>query len=183
VGLVPHQIERIPDTRQDWRAEEVSELAVVGDGRAAVRRARTPFYPHSRLNERFAGAFEQASRLLVTVERGEEVSVLRVGGQIDLTNVASWRVLLAAVSAATAADEALVVDLGATGFLGLCAFAALVETAEQCRDRGIDVRLVGTQPLLARFIGICRPRPLVGARMVGRRTRRRAALLNTGCTR
>lgn len=43
VGLVPHQIERIPDTRQDWRAEEVSELAVVGDGRAAVRRARTPF--------------------------------------------------------------------------------------------------------------------------------------------
>ncbi|MCV7419336.1 anti-sigma factor antagonist [Mycobacterium yunnanensis] len=82
------------------------------------------------------------------------VTVLRVGGDIDLTNVAAWRCVLAEVSAVATAPGALIIDLDAAHFLGLCAFTALADTAEHCRGRGIDLRVVGTQPVVARIIGV-----------------------------
>lgn len=113
------------------------------------------FYPHSQLNECFAEAFESASRLRVHVERSDAAMVLRVGGDIDLSNLASWRCLLGEVSGATVAPGTLIIDIDPAGFLGLCAFTALADTAEDCRRRGINLRLVDTQPALARVIALC----------------------------
>jgi anti-anti-sigma factor len=113
------------------------------------------FYPHVQLNERFAAAFEASSRLRVNVELCGAMTVLHVGGDVDISNVASWRCLLTAVSGATTAPGVLVIDIDPSSFLGLCAFTALADISEHCRDRGIDLRLVGTQPCIARVIALC----------------------------
>ncbi|EFD59281.1 conserved hypothetical protein, partial [Mycobacterium tuberculosis T92] len=36
-------------------------------------------------------------------------------------------------------------------FMGCCAFAALADEAQRCRCRGIDLRLVSHQPIVARI--------------------------------
>ena len=39
--------------------------------------------------------------------------------------------------------------------MACCAFAALAEEAERCRERGIELRLVSHQPIVARIVESC----------------------------
>jgi anti-anti-sigma factor len=39
--------------------------------------------------------------------------------------------------------------------MGCCAYAALAEEAERCRQRGVQLRLVSNQPVVARVVAAC----------------------------
>ena len=39
--------------------------------------------------------------------------------------------------------------------MGCCAFAALADEAERCGRRGVDLRLVSGQPVVARIVDAC----------------------------
>ena len=67
-------------------------------------------------------------------------------------------VLLCAGGAAhaTAAPGPLVVDTSGLDFMAVCAFGVLVEASQQCRARGIELRLVSSQPITARIIAAAR---------------------------
>ena len=39
--------------------------------------------------------------------------------------------------------------------MGCCAFAVLAEEAERCRVRGVELRLVSHQPIVARIVDAC----------------------------
>jgi anti-anti-sigma factor len=49
----------------------------------------------------------------------------------------------------------LVVDISGLDFMGCCAYAALGEEAERCRRRGVEMRLVSSQPIVARIVTAC----------------------------
>jgi anti-anti-sigma factor len=81
--------------------------------------------------------------------------IVTAGGELDASNEATWRRLLSEAAAAAGPPGPLVVDTGGLDFMGCCAYAALAEEAERCRQRGVDVRLVGNQPLVARIVAAC----------------------------
>jgi anti-anti-sigma factor len=114
------------------------------------------FRPHSRMNDCVAAPFSNAGPLRFVVERVESAVVLRVGGDIDASNIAAWQCLLNEVAGATAAPGPLVVDTTSLNFMGACGFAALATTSKQCRRRGITLCVVGNQAVLARIIAACR---------------------------
>jgi anti-anti-sigma factor len=39
--------------------------------------------------------------------------------------------------------------------MGCCAYAALAEEAEHCRQRGVQLRLVSNQPVVSRMVAAC----------------------------
>jgi anti-anti-sigma factor len=114
------------------------------------------FRPNSRMNDCVAARFENAGSLRFVVERVEAAVVLRVGGDIDASNIATWQCMLNEVAAATAGPGPLVVDTSSLDFMGACGFAALATTSKQCRRRGITLCVVGNQAVLARIISACR---------------------------
>ncbi len=103
----------------------------------------------------FDAAGDGASRFGVDVGSLGDETVLRVHGDIDISNLASWRCVLAEASNATTPDGVLVIDVDAAGFLGLCTFTALADLSETCRRRGITLRLVATTPFIARIVALC----------------------------
>lgn len=103
----------------------------------------------------FDAAVDGASRFEVDVESLGAKTVLRVRGDVDISNLASWRCVLAEASNATAPDGVLVVDVDAAGFLGLCTFTALAVLSEVCRRRDIALRLVSAKPSIARIVALC----------------------------
>jgi anti-anti-sigma factor len=39
--------------------------------------------------------------------------------------------------------------------MGCCAFAVLADEAHRCRERGIELRLVGREAIIARIVDAC----------------------------
>jgi anti-anti-sigma factor len=39
--------------------------------------------------------------------------------------------------------------------MGCCAYAALAEQAQRCQQHGVQLRLVGRQPVVSRIVGAC----------------------------
>jgi anti-anti-sigma factor len=74
---------------------------------------------------------------------------------LDASNEATWRRLLREAAAAAGPPGPLVIDTSGLDFMGCCAYAALAEEAGRCRQRGVEVRLVGNQPLVARIVAAC----------------------------
>lgn len=93
----------------------------------------------------------QSSRLRVSVEGSGAASVLRVTGDIDIITVAAWRNVVTQVVDAVAAPGVVVIEFDRASFLGLCAFTTLIEAAERCCRRGIELRLVGVPPSVSRI--------------------------------
>ena len=90
------------------------------------------------------------SLLRATTERRGLAVLLCAGGEIDASNVRTWRQIVRAAAHATAAPGPLVVDTSGLDFMAVCAFGVLVEASQQCRPRGIELRLVSSQPITAR---------------------------------
>ena len=117
----------------------------------------TPLHPHAPSFDDCLPAPSETtgSSLRVAVERLGTAVVLRVSGDVDASNIAAWRRVLAQVAGATTAPGTLVVDTRCLTFMAVCGFAALADTSTHCRRRGIALHVVGDRPALARVITVC----------------------------
>lgn len=98
---------------------------------------------------------EPSSTLRATTVRSGSAVVIRAGGEVDASNEHTWQGLLAEASAVAARPGPLIVDVTELDFMGCCAFAVLADEAERCRRRGITLRLVSSDPAVARIVSAC----------------------------
>lgn len=119
---------------------------------SSARASNNSFRPHA------AGA--QSDLRSITESSGSSV-VIHVGGDIDVSNESTWRHLLSQTAAQAVAPGSFVIDLRELEFMGSRGYAVLAHEAAQCRSRGITLRLVTSQPIVAQTINACGLRPLV----------------------
>jgi anti-anti-sigma factor len=111
---------------------------------------------HLMLSSRLISELAQARNTLRTTSERIGLAVLvSAGGELDASNEATWRRLLSEAAAAAGPPGPLVVDVSGLDFIGCCAYAALAEEAERCRQRGVEVRLVSNQSAVSRIIAAC----------------------------
>jgi anti-anti-sigma factor len=115
-----------------------------------------PSFNHLTLSSRLISELAQASSTLrMTTERIDLAVIVTAGGELDASNEATWRRLLSEAAAAAGPPGPLVVDTSGLDFMGCCAYAALAEEAERCRQHGVQLRLVSNQPVVARVVAAC----------------------------
>ncbi|MDT7770526.1 MAG: hypothetical protein QOI30_3543 [Mycobacterium sp.] len=115
-----------------------------------------PSFHHLTLSGRLISELAQArSTLRTTIERSGLAVIVHAGGELDASNEATWRRLLSEAAAAAGPPGPLVVDTNGLDFMACCAYAALGEEAENCRRRGVDMRLVSNQPAVSRIVAAC----------------------------
>jgi anti-anti-sigma factor len=115
-----------------------------------------PYFHPLMLSSRLISELAQArSTLRATTERFGSAVIVTAGGELDASNDAAWRRLLSEASAAAGPPGPLVVDTDGLEFMGCCAYAALAEEAERARERGVELRLVSAQPVVARIVHAC----------------------------
>jgi anti-anti-sigma factor len=117
--------------------------------------AESTFHP-LMLSSRLISELSRArSTLRATTERSGLAVIVSAGGELDASNDATWRRLLSEASAAAGPPGPLVIDTSGLDFMGCCAYAALAEASEASRDRGVEMRLVSNQPVVARIVRAC----------------------------
>ncbi|WIM88484.1 anti-sigma factor antagonist [Candidatus Mycobacterium wuenschmannii] len=115
-----------------------------------------PSFHPLMLSSRLISSLAQArSTLRATTERYGSAVIVNAGGELDASNDATWRRLLSEASAAAGPPGPLVIDTSGLDFMGCCAYAALAEEAERSRERGVEMRLVSNQPVVARIVRAC----------------------------
>ena len=115
-----------------------------------------PSFHHLMLSSRLVSELAQArSTLRTTTERIGVAVIVSAGGELDASNEAIWRRLLGEAAAAAGPPGPFVVDTNGLDFIGCCAYAALGEEAERCRRRGVEMRLVSSQPVVSRIVAAC----------------------------
>jgi anti-anti-sigma factor len=115
-----------------------------------------PYFHPLMLSSRLISELAQAhSTLRATTERFGSAVIVNAGGELDASNEATWRRLLSEASAAAGPPGPLVVDTDGLEFMGCCAYAALAEEAERARERGVELRLVSAQRVVARIVRAC----------------------------
>jgi anti-anti-sigma factor len=115
-----------------------------------------PSFNHLTLSSRLISELAQASSTLrMTTERIDLAVIVSAGGELDASNEGTWRRLLSEAGAAAGPPGPLVVDINGLDFMGCCAYAALAEEAEHCRQRGVELRLVSNQPVVSRVVAAC----------------------------
>lgn len=87
--------------------------------------------------------------------------VVHVGGDIDASNEVVWQRLVSRSSAIAIAPGPYVIDVRDIDFMGSCAYAVLAQESVRCRRRGVSLRLVSSQPIVARTIAACGLRRLL----------------------
>jgi anti-anti-sigma factor len=81
--------------------------------------------------------------------------VVHVDGDIDATNESIWQRLVSRSAGIAIAPGPFVIDVRDLDFMGSCAYAVLAQEAVRCRRRGVSLRLVTSQPVVARTIAAC----------------------------
>ncbi|WP_144206084.1 anti-sigma factor antagonist [Mycobacterium tilburgii] len=97
------------------------------------------------------------SGLRAATERAGSSVVIAVGA----SNECTWQDLLSRSSAEAVAPGPFVIDVRELDFMGSCGYAALANEAVRCRSRGVALRLVTHQPVMARTIAACGLRRLL----------------------
>ena len=95
------------------------------------------------------------STLRATTDRCGPAVLITAGGEIDACNEQTWRHLVSEAAGVVIPPGPFVVDVTGLDFMGCCAFAALADEAQRCRDRGIELRLVSHEPIVARIVDAC----------------------------
>jgi len=95
------------------------------------------------------------STLRATTDRCGGAVIISAGGEIDACNEHTWRHLVNEAAGVVIAPGPLVVDVTGLDFMGGCAFAVLADEAQRCHRRGIELRLVSRQPIVARIVDAC----------------------------
>ena len=108
------------------------------------------------LSNRLASELEEPNSALraTTVRTGSAV-LIRAGGEVDASNEHTWRGLVSEASAVATRPGLLVVDVTSLDFMGCCAFTVLADEAERLRHRGISLRMVTSNPGVARIVDAC----------------------------
>lgn len=75
--------------------------------------------------------------------------VVHVGGDIDASNEVAWQRLVSKSAAIAIAPGPFVIDIRDLDFMGSCAYAVLAQESVRCRRRGVNMRLVSNQPIVA----------------------------------
>jgi anti-anti-sigma factor len=101
------------------------------------------------------------SGLRATTERTGSAVVVHVGGDIDASNQSVWQRLVSHSAAIATAPGPLVIDALELDFMGSGAYAALAHESMQCQQRGVSLRLVSSQPVVARTLAACGLRRLL----------------------
>ncbi len=92
------------------------------------------------------------STLRATTDRNGAAVLINAGGEVDACNEHTWRRLVSEAASVVIPPGPFVVDVTGLDFMGCCAFAALADEAQRCRDRGIELRLVSHEPIVARIV-------------------------------
>ena len=95
------------------------------------------------------------STLRATTDRCGAAVIINAGGEIDACNEHTWRHLVSEAASVVTLPGPFVIDVTGLDFMGGCAFAVLAEEAERCHRRGIELRLVSRQPIVARVVDAC----------------------------
>jgi anti-anti-sigma factor len=95
------------------------------------------------------------STLRATTARSGPAVMIYAGGEIDACNEHTWRHLVSESANVVTPPGPFVVDVTGIGFMGCCAFAVLAEEANHCQTRGIELRLVSREPIVARIVDAC----------------------------
>ena len=95
------------------------------------------------------------STLRATTDRFGAAVLINAGGEIDACNEHTWRGLVSESAGVVIAPGPFVVDVSGLDFMGCCAFAVLAEEAQRCHRRGVELRLVSRQPVIARVVDAC----------------------------
>jgi anti-anti-sigma factor len=114
------------------------------------------YTPHLTLSTRLVSELgESHSTLRATTDCNGPAVLIRAGGEIDAHNEHTWRHLVSEAAAVATPPGPFVVDVTGVDFMACCAFAVLADEAEWCRRRGVELRLVSSQPIVARIIKAC----------------------------
>jgi len=112
--------------------------------------------PHLVLSTRLVYELGNPRTMLrATTDRSGAAVLIHAGGEVDAHNEATWRQLISEAAAVVTAPGPFVVDVTDLDFMGCCAFAVLADEAEGLRRRGIELRLVSRQPIVARIVKGC----------------------------
>jgi len=95
------------------------------------------------------------STLRATTDRNGAAVLINAGGEIDACNEHTWRQLVSEAASVVIPPGPFVVDVTGLDFMGCCAFAVLADEAQRCRERGIELRLVSREPIVARIVDAC----------------------------
>ncbi|GAB7144536.1 anti-sigma factor antagonist [Mycobacterium riyadhense] len=110
--------------------------------------------PSSQLSDSHSG-------LRAVTECTGTAVVVHVGGDVDASNEAVWQRLVSRSAAIAIAPGPYVIDVRELDFMGSCAYAVLAQESVRCRRRGVSLRLVSNQPIVARTIAACGLRRLL----------------------
>jgi anti-anti-sigma factor len=112
--------------------------------------------PHLMLSTRLVYELgDPHSTLRATTDRCGAAVLINAGGEVDACNEHTWRHLVSEAASVVTPPGPFVVDLTGLDFMGCCAFAVLAEQAQRCRRRGIQLRLVSRQRIVARIVDVC----------------------------
>jgi anti-anti-sigma factor len=112
--------------------------------------------PHLMLSTRLVYELgDPHSTLRATTDRSGPAVFIYAGGEIDACNEHTWRHLVSEAAGVVTPPGPFVVDVTGLDFMGCCAFAVLGEEAQRCHRRGIELRLVSRQPIVARIVDVC----------------------------
>ncbi len=111
-----------------------------------------PAPSNTRLSSQFG---DPNSGLRSITELSGSAVVIHVGGDIDASNENVWQRMVSRTASIAIAPGPFVIDVRALDFMGSCAYAALANEAVRCGRRGVNLRLVSNQPVVARTIAAC----------------------------
>jgi anti-anti-sigma factor len=112
--------------------------------------------PHLVLSTRLVYELGNPGTMLrATTDRSGQAVIIHAGGEVDAHNEATWRQLIGEAAAVITGPGPFVVDVTDLDFMGCCAFAVLADEAEKLRRRGIELRLVSRQTIVARIVKAC----------------------------
>ncbi|MCV7163266.1 anti-sigma factor antagonist [Mycobacterium stomatepiae] len=95
------------------------------------------------------------STLRATTDRRGTAVVIYAGGEIDACNEETWRRLVSEAAGVVTCPGPLIVDVTDLDFIACCAVEALAAEAETLRRRGVELRLVSPQRIVARIVDAC----------------------------
>ncbi len=115
-----------------------------------------PITPHFMLSTRLVYVLGGPhSTLRATTDRSGAAVLIHAGGEIDACTEHIWRQLVSEAAAGVTSPGSFLVDVTGLDFMGCCAFAVLADEAERCHRRGVELRLVARQAIVARIVEAC----------------------------